>query len=235
MARKTPDRQHLTTGRTRRALKVGTLTTQVGGSYLLNALKRPFQSVDERQKDLLDTHLKNAMLIVERSQELKGTFLKLMQMLSMRSDLLPPDVLQVLSVVQSEVPPMPYGMIREQIVADEPLLGEWRPSVRSRLEERGSYTELFYVAARTYNRVEGLPIGVGPKFRRTTDWGRIQVEALGVFRTADPIRWDRGTVGQLPASVSVRAAMMKSLRCRPRILWLHQVTVTLPHSVSRAG
>lgn len=118
MPRKTPQKQHLTTGRTRRALKVGTLTTQVGGSYLLNALKRPFQSVDERRKDLLDTHLRNAMLIVERSQELKGTFLKLMQMLSMRSDLLPPDVLQVLSVVQSEVPPMPYAMIREQIVAE---------------------------------------------------------------------------------------------------------------------
>jgi len=118
VSRKTPEKQHLTTGRTRRALKVGTLTTQVGGSYLLNALKRPFQSVDERRKDMLDTHLKNAMLIVERSQELKGTFLKLMQMLSMRSDLLPPDVLQVLSVVQSEVPPMPYPMIRAQIVEE---------------------------------------------------------------------------------------------------------------------
>ena len=67
---------------------------------------------------MLDTHLRNAMLIVERSQELKGTFLKLMQMLSMRSDLLPPDVLQVLSVVQSEVPPMPYAMIRKQIVKE---------------------------------------------------------------------------------------------------------------------
>lgn len=118
MSRKTPEKQHLTTGRTRRALKVGTLTGQVGGSYLMNALRRPFQSVDARRKDMLDTHLRNAMLIVERSQELKGTFLKLMQMLSMRSDLLPPDVLQVLSVVQSEVPPMPYAMIRKQIVEE---------------------------------------------------------------------------------------------------------------------
>lgn len=118
MLRRTPAKPHLTTGRTRRALKVGTLTTQVGGSYLLNALRRPFLSVDDRRKELLDTHLKNAMLIVERSQELKGTFLKLMQMLSMRNDLLPPEVLQVLSVVQSEVPPMPWAMIRKQIVAE---------------------------------------------------------------------------------------------------------------------
>jgi len=34
---------------------------------------------------------------------------------------------------------------------------------------------------------------------------------------------------------SVLAAMMKSLRCRPLILCVHQVTVTLPHSVSNAG
>jgi len=28
---------------------------------------------------------------------------------------------------------------------------------------------------------------------------------------------------------------MKSLRCKPRILCVHQVTVTLPHSVNKAG
>jgi predicted unusual protein kinase regulating ubiquinone biosynthesis (AarF/ABC1/UbiB family) len=90
----------------------------VGGSYLLSALKRPFQSRNERQRELLDTHLKNAVRIVERSQELKGTFLKLMQMLSMRHDLLPPEVLEILSVVQSDVPPMPFDTIRSQIIRE---------------------------------------------------------------------------------------------------------------------
>ena len=37
------------------------------------------------------------------------------------------------------------------------------------------------------------------------------------------------------ASASVLAAMMKSFRCRPRILCVYQVTVTFPHSVSKAG
>src|SRR5881296_605301 len=37
------------------------------------------------------------------------------------------------------------------------------------------------------------------------------------------------------ASASVFAAMMKSFRWSPRILWVHQVTVTRPHSVRRAG
>src|SRR5215203_3490205 len=34
---------------------------------------------------------------------------------------------------------------------------------------------------------------------------------------------------------SVRAAIMKSFRCKPPILCVHQVTVTLPHSVNSAG
>jgi hypothetical protein len=37
------------------------------------------------------------------------------------------------------------------------------------------------------------------------------------------------------ANASVFAAMMKSFRWSPRILWVHQVTVTRPHSVRRAG
>ena len=115
MPKKLDRRDHLTTGRTRRALSVGSLTTQVGGSYLMAALKRPFQSVDTQRKELLDTHLRNALRIVERSRELKGTFLKLLQMLSMRNDLLPAEVLQILSVVQSEVPPMSAAVIRKQI------------------------------------------------------------------------------------------------------------------------
>lgn len=110
-----PTSKHLTTGRTRRALKVGTLTTQVGGSYLLAALKRPFQSEDRQKQETLETHLRNALLIVERSKELRGAFMKLLQMLSMRHDLFPPEVLEILSVTQSQVPPMPFAMIRKQV------------------------------------------------------------------------------------------------------------------------
>lgn len=129
----------LTTGRARRALKVGTLTTQVSSNYLLNALKRPFQTGDARAESILDTHLKNALLIVERSKELRGTFLKLMQMLSMRNDLLPDEVLDVLSVVQSDIPPMAFPMIRERI---ETELGDTVENLFGSLE-----TEAFAAAS----------------------------------------------------------------------------------------
>jgi predicted unusual protein kinase regulating ubiquinone biosynthesis (AarF/ABC1/UbiB family) len=122
----------LTTGRARRVLKVGTLTTSVGGSYLWQALKRPFQSQAQTDRDLLDAHVRNAVRLVERSTELKGAFMKLVQMLSMRNDLLPAAALEVLATVQSSVPPMDAATIREQIVrelgaAPEHLFAEFEP------------------------------------------------------------------------------------------------------------
>ncbi|MEB2284637.1 MAG: hypothetical protein B6D46_00480 [Polyangiaceae bacterium UTPRO1] len=122
----------LTTGRARRVLKVGSLTTSVGSSYLWQALKRPFQSSERTERDLLDAHVRNAVRIVERSTELKGAFMKLVQMLSMRNDLLPPEAIAVLSTVQSSVPPMDITLISEQVRRElgkppEKLFAEFEP------------------------------------------------------------------------------------------------------------
>lgn len=108
----------ITSGRAKRVLKVGELATSVGSSYLWEAVRSPFRSADKRQQALLDTHVKNALKIVERSKELRGAFTKLVQMLSMRDDILPTEVLQVLSASQSSVPPMDYPLIRKQIIKE---------------------------------------------------------------------------------------------------------------------
>src|SRR5215211_8741995 len=63
----------------------------------------------------------------------------------------------------------------------------------------------------------------GP-WRRGTEHGSWP----GLFRD------DRANV-QPPKSSSVLAAIMKSFWCSPPILCVHQVTVTLPHSVNNAG
>jgi len=105
----------LARGRAKRVFKVGELATSVGTSYILEALKSPFRSAGKREQSLLDTHIRNALRIVESSKELKGAFMKLVQMLSMRDDILPVEALKVLSVVQSQVPPMDYGEIRDQV------------------------------------------------------------------------------------------------------------------------
>lgn len=105
----------LTSGRAKRALKVGGLATSVGTGYLREALLAPFRSRGKRDQAMLDTHVQTAMKIVEGSQELRGAFTKLIQLLSMRDDLLPTQMLDVLSSVQSDVPPMSYAKISEQI------------------------------------------------------------------------------------------------------------------------
>lgn len=97
--------------------------------------------------------------------------------------------------VQAEL--LRYSMEGERLIPEESRGADWRPRWSGPgLEDRPDrYTDLFFVAARTYNRVEGLPVMVGPRFRRPTDWGRVQVEAFGIVRTAGPVRWDRGTLG----------------------------------------
>ena len=108
----------LRTGRLERLATVGSVTGRVGASYLWSALKRPFQSEEKRESERHDTHLKNAMRIVESSKELRGAFMKMTQILSMRDDLFPTEAIDVLSVVQSSVPPMDYALIRKRIVEE---------------------------------------------------------------------------------------------------------------------
>ena len=108
-------RGDLTSGRARRAMKIGGLASQVGSSYLWTSLRRPFLASSRYEQELLDTHLKNARRIVEGSKQLRGAFMKLIQMLSTRADLLPGEALDILKATQSSVPPMDYPLIAKQI------------------------------------------------------------------------------------------------------------------------
>ncbi|HZP46449.1 MAG TPA: AarF/UbiB family protein [Candidatus Binataceae bacterium] len=108
-------RKSITSGRARRALKIGELASQVGSSYLWTSLRRPFVEATRFERVLRDTHLKNARRIVARSEELRGAFMKLIQMLSTRADLLPAEAIDILKSTQSAVPAMDYRLIAQQI------------------------------------------------------------------------------------------------------------------------
>jgi predicted unusual protein kinase regulating ubiquinone biosynthesis (AarF/ABC1/UbiB family) len=108
----------ITSGRARRLLSVGSLSSTVGGSYLWQVLKRPFQSNERADESLLAAHIRNAERIVSGSSELRGAFMKLVQMLSTRTDLFPSEALERLAVVQSQVPPMPWERVRTVLVEE---------------------------------------------------------------------------------------------------------------------
>ncbi len=50
-------------------------------------------------------------------------------------------------------------------------------------------------SGKTYNRVEGLPILIGPTYRNTIGAGVLSVGALGIIRTANDFAWDAGNLG----------------------------------------
>lgn len=64
-----------------------------------------------------------------------------------------------------------------------------------RNEHIGPRSELFLTSAHTYNRVEGLPLYFGPRYRNGVGDTRFNVELLGVFRTADRLQWERQNLG----------------------------------------
>jgi len=86
---------------------------------------------------------------------------------------------------QSEV--VRYEIEEGRLVPDEGRWSDWGPKQMRERSERlsrsaTSYTDLVHFSAGSYNRVEGLPIAVGPRLRRTTSWGRVDLDAFGVVR-----------------------------------------------------
>jgi hypothetical protein len=58
-----------------------------------------------------------------------------------------------------------------------------------------AWSDLRLVSARTYNRVEGLPVFLGPTFGRELGWGRLSSDVYGVIRSADGFEWKEENVG----------------------------------------
>ncbi len=92
-----------------------------------------------------------------------------------------------------------YHLDGDRLVAErEPEYDDtwWsRHHVLNDLRHGEAYTDFFYVASRAYDRVEGWSFVVGPRFQRFTDWGKINIEAFGVARTASPLKWGEETLG----------------------------------------
>jgi hypothetical protein len=113
-----------------------------------------------------------------------------------------------------------YHLEEARVVADqEPVYDDswWRRHNRVKHDVRRAeaFTDFFYVASRAYNRVEGWSVVVGPRFQRNPSWGKINVEAFGVVRSADPVVWGNQTLGhdaRAEFQLGRRAAIQLSAR-----------------------
>jgi hypothetical protein len=66
-------------------------------------------------------------------------------------------------------------------------LGLWARSSRS--------SGLILSSGRTYNRVEGLPVHIGPVFHDSSGAAAFDISVLGIVRSADTFHWDDGNLG----------------------------------------
>jgi hypothetical protein len=86
----------------------------------------------------------------------------------------------------------------ERIVAERDEEGgaaDERWWVRWRNRRTRNRADITLSSAHTYNRVEGLPVYLGPTVRRDTPWGRVSLDALGILRSADRFHWDSKNIG----------------------------------------
>jgi ubiquinone biosynthesis protein len=91
----------------------GAVVAQLGLTQYLDLTRRIFRRPREPEDDL--TPAKHVRLALE---ELGPTFVKLGQILSTRPDLLPPEFINELSLLQDSVPPAPWDTIRPYLEAE---------------------------------------------------------------------------------------------------------------------
>jgi hypothetical protein len=87
----------------------------------------------------------------------------------------------------------PYRMENDRLV---PLLDEestWERFMRRRAQSTSKIT----LRGETYNRVEGLPVHIGPSLRHSLGEARLSADLLGIVRSADGFRLDGDNLGHL--------------------------------------
>lgn len=85
--------------------------------------------------------------------------------------------------------PLPYREVDGRLEAEPQSW--WRPWTRA----PRSRSRIRIISAGAYNRVEGLPIKIGPAVRHEASWGELRLEALGIIRSADEFHWDSENLG----------------------------------------
>lgn len=108
-----------------------------------------------------------------------------------------------------------YREDADSLVAETDFFTRWSEWMRED-EPDGTDSQLFVTSAHTYNRVEGLPIYVGPRLRARSGDTRVSAELFGIFRTGDGLAWRRENLGHR-ALLEVRQGNMAGIAIGGRL------------------
>src|SRR5262245_28285336 len=91
------------------------LQTQIALAYVFHWIRGWFRSADEQQRRRLETHLEVALKLLETMGYLRGAVLKAGQTLANFRDIVPDEIVDTLSRLHFEAPPMHFSLLREQV------------------------------------------------------------------------------------------------------------------------
>lgn len=155
-------------GRRQRFLKLTKMSASVAGNYAKGQIKGLFQDADARAEERARTDARSGALIAQTLGELKGAAMKVGQLASVARDLLPDDLMDSLTVLQRDAPPMDYDVIQGQVE-----------------RELGSPPELLF---ERFDREPFAAASIGQVHRARTDDGRevvVKVQYPGVDSSVD--------------------------------------------------
>ena len=107
----------------KRFFKLAGMSASIAKNYAGHKVKGMFSDEDAKKQSQEAMYADIGVRIAETLGEMKGAVMKAGQIVSQVKDLLPPEVAKALETLQKESPPMPYSMIRRQLIralGDEP-------------------------------------------------------------------------------------------------------------------
>lgn len=81
---------------------------------------------------------------------------------------------------------------------------------------KGAWSELRLVSAKTYNRVEGLPVHLGSRGGQDFSWGRLSLDGYGIIRSADGFEWKSENLGH-SANLTLQLGHRQGVRFAGRL------------------
>lgn len=100
----------------RRLLKLAGMSTSIATRVATSATKSLFLTEEQREKERQKMLAKIGAEVAETLGEMKGAVMKVGQVASQVKDLLPEEFAKALEKLQKESPPMPFRVIRKQII-----------------------------------------------------------------------------------------------------------------------
>lgn len=113
---KKDDKRFKATTPAKRFLKLAGMSASITRNLTTHKLKGLFADEETRQKNQEQLYADIGQQIAQTLGEMKGAVMKVGQIASQVKDMLPKEVASALEVLQKESPPMPFPMIRRQLI-----------------------------------------------------------------------------------------------------------------------